>query len=127
MIFDPPHLDKCDRNNSLTKHLELVYREAEKNKEIPRKCVQWKHYEKAFDMDVESNTTYRSLPKLTEFHVRIGRIRKIKNIVCRQVLSRSMVRFIERAVALKGEFRVYWKKRKNTFPLEILLYMFEFV
>ena len=107
MIFDPPHLDKCDRNNLLTKHLELDYREAEKNKEIPRKFVQWKHYETAFDMDVESNTTYRSLPKLTEFHVRIGRIRKMKNIVCRQVLSRSMVRFIERAVALEGEFRVY--------------------
>lgn len=34
VVFDVGHLDKCDRNNLLTKHLEIDFKEALKNKNM---------------------------------------------------------------------------------------------
>lgn len=100
VVFDVGHLDKCDRNNLLTKHLEIDFRKKEHE---ARKIVKWEHYDTAYEMDARAKTQYRSLPKLTDRHVKEGKIRKMKNTLCRQVLSRSMKKFIDRAVHFNGK------------------------
>lgn len=103
VVFDVGHLDKCDRNNLLSKHLEIDFRDQEKSKNMQMKIVKWEHFDTAYEKDARSKTQYRSLPKLTDRHVKGGKIRKMKNIFSRQVLSPSMKKFIDRAVHFNGK------------------------
>ena len=92
VLFDSPHLDKGDRNNLLTKDLETNFQAAEKDPAIPRQFVEWKHFDKAYEMDVNSDKIYRNIPKVTRHHVKIGR----------QVLSRTMAGWLETATKFEG-------------------------
>lgn len=47
-LFDTPHLEKGERNNLLTKDLEVDVSEAAKNPSIPSKFVEWRFFEKAY-------------------------------------------------------------------------------
>ena len=102
VLFDSPHLDKGDRNNLLTKDLETNFQAPEKDPAVPRQFVEWKHFEKAYEMDVGSDKMYRNIPKVTRHHVKIGRIRKMKVSLSRQVLSRSMAAWLETTTKFDG-------------------------
>ena len=104
VLFDSPHLDKGDRNNLLTKDLETNFQAAEKDPTIPREFVEWKHFDKAYEMDVGSDKMYRNIPKVTRHHVKIGRIRKMKVLFSRQVLSRSMAAWLETTTKFDGNY-----------------------
>lgn len=56
----------------------------------------------AYEMDVMSDKMYRSIPKVTINHVKIGKIRKMKVSVSRQVLSRSMAKWLETTARFNG-------------------------
>ena len=102
VLFDSPHLDKGDRNNLLAKDFETNFQAAEKDPVISRQFVEWKHFDKAYEMDVNSDKMYRNIPKVTRHHVKIGRIRKMKVLLSRQVLSRSMAGWLETATKFDG-------------------------
>lgn len=91
-LYDTPHLDKGDRNNLLTKDLKINYNNAKKDTNASRQFVKWEHFDKAFKMDVKIDTMYRNIPKVTLHHIKIGKIKKMKVAVSRQVLSRSMAK-----------------------------------
>ena len=104
VLFNSPYLDKGDQNNLLTKDLETNFQTTEKDPAIPRQFVEWKHFDKAYKMDVGSDKMYRNIPKVTRHHVKIGRIRKSKVLLSRQVLSRSMAGWLETTTKFDGNY-----------------------
>lgn len=103
VMFDPPHVAKSDRNNLLEKDLELDFQEVDKDKSLSRKIVSWDIFEKAYDMDRNSDSMERYLPKLTEEHVRPKLIKKMKVSYSLNVLSQSMSSFINLCLQTNGK------------------------
>lgn len=103
-MFDPPHVAKSDRNNLLEKNLEVDFKDAERNKKIPRKFVSWEIFELAYDMDRNSDSMDRYLPKLTDEHIRPHIIKKMKVSYAVNVFSQSMSSFINLCLLKEGKF-----------------------
>lgn len=82
-LFDVPHLVKGIRNNLLKKN--LVW-----EKDVGEKLVaKWEHIKNAYLID-KAEGSLRLIPKITEFHVMPGKLKKMKVAYATQVFSRSM-------------------------------------
>lgn len=103
LLHDTVHMSKSFRNLLMSYKLKLDYKKAIWNPKIPRKFVFWKYYEKAYNMDLNSRLFMRHIPKITESHVRINKVKKTKVIYCCQLFSRSMAEWIKICAALKGK------------------------
>jgi len=80
-IYDPPHLLKCIRNNLLTKDVKFTINNTEYT-------ASWKFlYNLYFADKSNEDMGYRALPKLTEEHVVIEKMRKMKVSTAAQTLS----------------------------------------
>jgi hypothetical protein len=95
-IYDPPHLLKGIRNNLLTKDLEINY--ATDRPEKDRQYATWLHIDKAYEIDVHECTINRAMPKLTDQHIKVDKIRKMKVKNAAQIFSRSVSLFLQLAV-----------------------------
>lgn len=81
-LYDVPHLIKGIRNNMLQKN--LVWQQ-----EHTVQVAKWDDIVKAFLIDASSDDV-RCIPKITEFHVIKGKIKKMKVSCATQVFSHSM-------------------------------------
>lgn len=80
-IYDPPHLLKCIRNNLLTKDVKFTLNNIEYT-------ASWKFIHNLYFADKSNEDMgYRALPKLTEEHVVIEKLRKMKVSIAAQTLS----------------------------------------
>jgi hypothetical protein len=80
-LFDPPHLLKCIRNNLLTKNLKFVL--------DSQRVAKWSHIEDAYFID-RSSGNLRAMPKLTDPHVVLNKIKKMSVAKASQVFSTSV-------------------------------------
>lgn len=104
VMFDPPHVAKSDRNNLFDIDLELNFRAAEKDETIPRKFVCFENYELAYDLDRNSDGMERYLLKLTNEHVRVNLLKKMKVSHSVNVLSESMSSFMNLCLLRSGTY-----------------------
>ncbi|CAK1598223.1 unnamed protein product [Parnassius mnemosyne] len=82
-LFDPPHLIKCIRNNLLTKNLTYVA----SDKQL--RTAKWQHVE----LLLKENPGYkgiRLMPKLTDNHVILNKISKMKVKYATQIFSQTV-------------------------------------
>lgn len=81
-LFDVPHLMKGIRNNLLNKDLHFTL-----NKE--KKIAKWSHIVQFYKLD-SSEPSLRICSKLTDSHILIDRINKMKVKNCTQVFSNTV-------------------------------------
>lgn len=100
-MYDYVHLQKCVRNNLLTKDLII-----DANVNIHNhKFASWKDIATAYDMDVHTILEQRLMPKLTNKHIDPKLIPKMRVRYATQVLSHTVARFINTVVMWKqGEY-----------------------
>lgn len=94
-LFDVPHLFKGIRNNLLKYPLSFV----EENK---TKTAKWSDIYTTYKMDPYLGSL-RLMPKITDAHVNIDKINKMKVSKCTQVLSHSVAAAIN-VFAFSGKF-----------------------
>ena len=82
IIFDPPHLLKCIRNNFTKYAIQFV------DSDVDSKCARWKHVEDLWNYEKECEI--RLCPKLTEMHINVGPFDKLKVNLAAQILSHSV-------------------------------------
>ena len=81
-LYDPPHLMKGIRNNLLNKDLKCVI-------EGQEKIAKWDHILQAYNKDTGIQGL-RLMPKLTEKHVNIKKLSKMKVKCATQVFSKTV-------------------------------------
>lgn len=80
-IYDPPHLLKSIRNNLLNKSVQFTWRGK-------TQTAIWTYIFNLYNLDKKNeNVEMRTLPKLTEAHVLINKIKKMKVSIASQVFS----------------------------------------
>ncbi|XP_063226617.1 uncharacterized protein LOC134533179 isoform X1 [Bacillus rossius redtenbacheri] len=83
-LFDPPHLLKGIRNNLLTKDVLFIW---EKGQQV----ASWRHVLQLYEVDSRHHRDdLRACPKLTEEHVVLAKIKKMKVKNCTQVFSQRL-------------------------------------
>ncbi|XP_018397725.1 PREDICTED: uncharacterized protein LOC108775768 [Cyphomyrmex costatus] len=100
-IYDPPHLLKGIRNNLLLKNLEF---NDTNPKTDERQFASWDIIELAYKMDINTNTLNRQVPPLTDEHVIVSKIKKMKVKCAAQIFSARLSAYIEYNSKIKGEF-----------------------
>jgi len=90
-LFDPPHLLKCMRNNLITK--DLIFSDSG-----IKRVAKWEHLTQLYELDkTESNIGDRINPKLTDAHIYVEKIKKMKVLLAAQVFSQrvgSIMKFL---------------------------------
>lgn len=81
-LYDPPHLLKCIRNNFLTKNLKFEL-------DSVKRTAKWSHILDAYYIDC-SRAPWRIMPKLSDSHVLLSKIKKMKVSCCTQVFSKTV-------------------------------------
>lgn len=83
-LFDPPHLLKCMRNNLITKNLIFSDRGIQH-------VAKWEHLTQLYELDkTESNIGDRINPKLTDAHIYVDKMKKMKVLHAAQVFSQRV-------------------------------------
>ena len=90
-LYDVPHLIKGIRNNLLTKN--LIWNDGQNVH-----TAKWKDIITAYEID-STTMEIRSLPKITEYHVRPNKIKKMKVSYATQIFSHSMAAAIHNMAA----------------------------
>lgn len=84
-LFDPPHLLKCMRNNLITKHLSFIDNDGIK------RIAKWSHVTQLYELDKnESIIGDRINPKLTDGHIYINKMKKMKVSHAAQIFSQRV-------------------------------------
>lgn len=84
-LFDPPHLLKCMRNNSITNHLSFIDNDGIK------RIAKWSHITQLYELDKnESIIGDRINPKLTDGHIYINKMKKMKVSHAAQIFSQRV-------------------------------------
>ena len=78
-LYDAPHILRCDRNNFLTKDIEIDFNERNLREE-DRKFASWSYMVSAYEIDVYSSVLESHFPDLTEQHVYLDRVKKMRPI-----------------------------------------------
>ena len=94
LLYDPPHLLKCIRNNFLNKDIEIDFDKLNL-KDEDRKFASWNDIVTAYEIDIYSDFLERNVPDLTEQHVYIDKINKSRVKLTMQVFSGKMFRFVD--------------------------------
>lgn len=97
-LFDVPHLIKGIRNNLLSKNIVWEY-------DGQPITATWKDIVTAYKIDC-SYGDFHSIPKINEFHIIPGKIRKMKVCYATQVFSSSVAAAIAH-MARNGDSLVY--------------------
>lgn len=79
VLYDPPHLLKCVRNNLLNH--DLI---------VSGQKVSWKHISELFELDSKKVTGLRLAPKLSRKHIELTQFSKMKVKLAAQVLSHTV-------------------------------------
>ena len=90
--FEVAHIIKCIRNNLVTKHLEVDFRNSEKNS---CKYANWDHVITAYEIDIHGNRENRMMPKLTNEHMYEEQLKKMSVSHCFQVFSNMVANTID--------------------------------
>uniref|UniRef100_A0A2S2P1K5 Transposable element P transposase-like GTP-binding insertion domain-containing protein n=1 Tax=Schizaphis graminum TaxID=13262 RepID=A0A2S2P1K5_SCHGA len=83
-LFDPPHLLKCMRNNLITTN--LIFSDSG-----IQHVAKWEHLTQLYELDkTESNIGDRINPKLTDAHMYVEKMKKIKVLHAAQIFSQRV-------------------------------------
>lgn len=83
-LFDAPHLLKGIRNNLLTKNLKF-------KKENTIREASWSHIRQFYELDINQSTIGdRLTPKLTDSHIYVGHMKKMKVSYAAQIFSQRV-------------------------------------
>lgn len=93
VLYDPPHLLKCVRNNLLSSNAKFIWNKREQT-------ASWNHVIELYELDVGDHDT-RMLNKLTDAHIYPEKMKKMKVKVAAQVFSHR-VSSIMRMLAKHG-------------------------
>lgn len=84
-LYDPPHLLKCIRNNLITKNLTFT------DKDGKSRIANWNHIVQLYELDKnEAVIGDRINPKLTDAHVYVDRMKKMKASHAAQIFSQRV-------------------------------------
>lgn len=84
-LYDPPHLLKCIRNNLITKNLTFT------DKDGKSRIANWNHIVQLYELDKnEAVIGDRINPKLTDAHVYVDRMKKMKVSHAAQIFSQRV-------------------------------------
>ena len=91
-LFDVPHLQKSIRNNLVTKDLKFKMICNRQINEIERGnfTAKWKHLVDAYKTDINRNSPYRILSKLSDHHVYRREIDKVKMKVKVKIAAQTL-------------------------------------
>ena len=93
-LYDPPHLLKCIRNNFLNKDIEIDFDKLNL-KDGEKKFASWTDIVAAYEIDVYSDFLERHVPDLTDQHVYVDKMNKMRVKLMMQVFSGKMFRFVD--------------------------------
>lgn len=83
-LFDAPHLLKGIRNNLLTKNLKF-------KKDLKIREARWSHLRQFYELDLQQSTIGdRLAPKLTDSHIYVEKIKKMKVSHATQIFSQRV-------------------------------------
>lgn len=84
-LYDPPHLLKCMRNNLITKNLNFT------DKDGKNRVAKWDHIVQLYELDKhECVIGDRINPKLTDAHIYIDKMKKMKVSHAAQIFSQRV-------------------------------------
>lgn len=85
LCCDPPHLLKCTKNNLITKNLKFTDRDGK------NRVAKWDHIVQLYELDKhECLIGDRINPKLTDAHIYIDKIKKMKVSHAAQIFSQRV-------------------------------------
>lgn len=99
-LFDAPHLIKCIRNNLMTKDLDIDMSNEDENKGY----ATWEDLAKCYLIDKGLHTIRRQCSKLTDGHIVLTKIKKMKVKYCTQVFSATVASAIETYARTKCKY-----------------------
>lgn len=103
-LFDPPHLLKCMRNNLLIKNLKFI------DKNGIERLAKWEHIIKFYELDKnEAVIGDRFSPKLTDAHVYVDKMKKMKVSFAAQIFSQRVGSIMKLLSTLSSKLTLYFK------------------
>ncbi|XP_033212821.1 uncharacterized protein LOC117170271 [Belonocnema kinseyi] len=100
LLYDPPHILKCVRNNLLTKDLE--YDHDPKLTEEERKFASWDHVVTAYHIDLYAPRLNRMVLDLTDEHIYLDKINKMSVKLMMQVFNKKLASFMDFLFLMPG-------------------------
>lgn len=103
-LFDPPHLLKCMRNNLLTKNLKFV------DINGIERLAKWEYIIKFYELDKnEAVIGDRINPKLTDAHVYVDKMKKMKVSLAAQIFSQHVGSIMKLLSTWSSKLTLYFK------------------